>query len=58
MVGGSAEAMVGLVYYFIGINSYVRWCIHSLVVVFDDKATYTRYGNFGQINVDTSGKIL
>ena len=40
IVGGSAEAMVGVVYYFIGINSYVGWCINSLVVVFDDKATH------------------
>ena len=39
MVGWSVEAMVGVVYYFIGINSYVGWCINSLVVVFDDKAT-------------------
>ena len=39
MVGGSAEAMVGLVYYFIGIDSCVEWSINSLVVVVDDKAT-------------------
>ena len=40
VVGGSAEAMVEVMYYFIGINSYVGRCIHSLVVVFDDKATH------------------
>ena len=42
MVGGSAEAMVGVVYYCIGSSSYVGWCINSLVtlgVVCDDKAT-------------------
>ena len=40
MVGGSAEAMVGVLYYFRGtIDSYVEWCINSLVVVVDDKAT-------------------
>ena len=43
VVGGSAEAMVGVMYYFIGINSYVGRCIHSLVVVFDDKATHVMY---------------
>ena len=43
VVGGSAEAMVGVMYYFIGINSYVRRCIHSLVVVFDDKATHVMF---------------
>ena len=39
MVGGSAEAMVGVLLFYIGINSYVGWCINSLGVVFDDKAT-------------------
>ena len=39
MVGGSAEAMVGVLLFHIGNNSYIGWCINSLGVVFDDEAT-------------------